>query len=52
MYVIVFVLDFFVEYSDEVNELKGLVIFVLIDVKYIIYINKCRKIEINIYIKL
>ena len=49
---IVFVLDLFAEHSDEVNELKGLVTLVLTDAKHIIHINKCRKTEINIYIKL
>lgn len=52
MYAIVFVLDLFAEHSDEVNELKGLVTLVLTDAKHIIHINKCRKTEINIYIKL
>lgn len=52
MYAIVFVLDLFAEPSDEVNELKGLVTLVLTDTKHIIHINRCRKTEINIYIKL
>lgn len=51
MYAIVFVLDLFAEHSDEVNELKSLVTLVLTDAKHI-HINKCRKTEINIYIKL
>ena len=52
MYAIVFVLDLFAEHSDEVNDLKSLVTLVLTDAKHIIHINKCRKTEINIYIKL